>query len=83
MDHRLGVNLRDTRFGNVEYTLDFLEREAFEVIQRDHGALLIRETIDRAHERSLDFERFDGARDLISVVLERIEQRNLVAPLVR
>src|SRR5665213_101418 len=83
VDYGLRVDLRDPRLRDVQRSLDLLERQAFEVVERDDRPLLRRQVVDRADERGLDLPRLDGAGDLRAVVAQRVEQRDLVAALVR
>ena len=79
MDDRLGMDLRNPRLRNVQRALDLLEGQPIEVVERDNGALLRRQLVDGFDERGLDLARFHGDRDVVVAVLERIDERNLVA----
>src|SRR5579872_433827 len=82
MDDRLSVDLRDAGLRDAEHPLDFLEGQAFEVVQRDHRALLMRERVDRFDERLANFPGFNRFTDLVDRIAQRVDQRNLVALLI-
>src|SRR5579862_3097812 len=83
MDHGLGVDLRHARLRNAQRALDLLERLTVEVVQPNNGAFLRREGIDGAHELGAHFALLDFGGDVALVVLERVDQRDLVAFFVR
>src|SRR5579872_2194856 len=83
MDHGLRMDLRDARLRDFEHALDFLERQAFKVVQGDDGALLRRKLVDGLAQRVLDLLRLDDRCDVGALILQCVDERNLVTLLVR
>src|SRR5262249_27648907 len=76
----LRVELGDARFGDPEHLADLAEREVLEVVESDHEGLPLRQVLDRVLEAVLNLARVErGLRVRSRLVLDRVEQRDLVA----
>src|SRR5215217_2530632 len=83
-ENGLGVELRDARLGHAEDLADLAQRQVLVVVERDHELLALGQRRDRVGQAILQLRR----RELLLgigrvVVLDRVEQRDLVARGVR
>src|SRR3954452_15646768 len=80
----LGVQLRDARLGHAEDLPDLPQRQVLVVVERDHELLALGQGGDRVGQPVLEL---GGVQQLLRVrrvrVVERVEQRDLVAGGVR
>src|SRR5215216_7999571 len=82
--HGLGVELGDARLGDAEDLADLAEGQVLVVVEGDHELLALGQRGDRVGQAVLDL---GGVEQLLGVrrvrVVERVEQRDLVARGVR
>src|SRR5215208_6174339 len=80
----LGVKLRDARLGHAEHLADLAQRQVLVVVEGDDELLALGQARDRIREAVLHFRRVHRRRGVDRIrVLDRVEQRDLVAGGVR
>ena len=81
-EHGLRVQLRDARLGHPEHLADLAQGEVLVVVEGDHQALALGQTLDRVREPVLDLGGLGLGFGIDRAgVLDRVEDRDLTATL--